>query len=103
MSISLAATCLRMANINSCLRMVEAFSTVCFPAKLSNSTGDLDLTSWSFISRMRLILGRPAQYDGRSYEGEGSQVFGGAKRLWPNTAVGPFSGRPRKYRLRLVR
>ena len=56
MSISFWASCLRIANINSCLRMVEAFSTLCSSAKPSNSMGDLDLRSWSFISRMRVIL-----------------------------------------------
>src|SRR3954468_10984742 len=55
MSISFVASCLRIANICSCLRMVEAFSTACSSAKASSSTGDLDLRSWSFISRMRGI------------------------------------------------
>src|SRR3954464_9081860 len=51
-STSLAASCLRIANICSCLRMVEAFSTACSSAKASSSVGDLDLRSWSFISRI---------------------------------------------------
>ncbi len=49
----LVASCLRMANISSCLRMVLAFSTSCSSAKERSSAGVLDLRSWSFISRMR--------------------------------------------------
>src|SRR5262249_20850988 len=52
MSTSLVASCLRMANISSCLRIVLAFSTWCSSAKASNSVGDLTLRSWSFISRI---------------------------------------------------
>src|SRR2546423_11557738 len=50
MSVSLAASCLRMANISSCLRMALAFSTPVSSAKLKSSVGDLTLRSCSFIS-----------------------------------------------------
>src|SRR4029450_4191051 len=49
-SVSLEASCLRMANISSCLRMALAFSTPVSSAKLSSSVGDLTLRSCSFIS-----------------------------------------------------
>src|ERR1700742_4123357 len=81
MSTSLAASCLRIANICSCLRMVEAFSTACSSAKARSSVGDLDLRSWSFISRIRGIpKGRPAGFEkiGSAGKGEGkSQVWRG--------------------------
>src|SRR5689334_9736037 len=57
-SISFEASCLRMPNINSCLRMVEAFSTSCSSANASNSTGFLDFKSWSFSSAIAVVLGR---------------------------------------------
>src|ERR1700720_2113156 len=44
------ANCLRIANINSCLRMIEAFSTSCFSAKASSSVGDFSFKSCSLIS-----------------------------------------------------
>src|SRR3977135_376072 len=74
-SISLEASCLRIANINSCLRIVEAFSTVCSSAKASNSVGVLDLRSWSFISRMRAI---PVKTTGK---GGGTGREGGRKGI----------------------
>src|ERR1700752_501995 len=81
MSTSFAASCLRIANICSCLRMVEAFSTACSLAKARSSVGDLDLRSWSFISRIRGIpKGRPAVFEknGSAGKGEGkSQVWRG--------------------------
>src|SRR5262245_39644863 len=55
MSTSLVASCLRMANISSCLRMVLAFSISCSSAKARSSGGVLDLRSCSFISRMRVV------------------------------------------------
>src|SRR5262245_64922401 len=57
MSISLVASCLRMANISSCLRMVLAFSISCSSAKAKSSGGVLDFRSCNFISRMRVFLG----------------------------------------------
>ena len=56
MSISWVASCLRIANISSCLRMVLAFSTSCSSAKDTSSAGVLDLRSWSFISRIGVVL-----------------------------------------------
>src|SRR6185503_19090588 len=50
MSVSLEASCLRMANISSCLRMALAFSTPVSSAKLKSSVGVLTLRSCSFIS-----------------------------------------------------
>src|SRR5262249_46759218 len=49
-SVSLAASCLRMANISSCLLMALAFSTPASSAKLSSAGAVLTLQSWSFIS-----------------------------------------------------
>src|SRR5215468_8885706 len=57
MSTSRLASCLRIANISSCLRMVLAFSTSSSSANVRSSVGDLDFKSWSFISRMRVVLG----------------------------------------------
>src|SRR5512139_1499646 len=51
-STSWVASCFRMANISSCLRMVLAFSTWCSSAKATSSGGVLDFKSWSFISRI---------------------------------------------------
>src|ERR1700749_2907297 len=59
MSVSAAASCLRMANISSCLRMVLAFSTPFSSANETSSAGVLDLRSWSLISR---IGGGPVEY-----------------------------------------
>src|SRR6516165_8246453 len=99
MSISFWASCLRIANISSCLRMVEAFSTLCSSAKPSNSVGDLDLRSWSFISRMRVIL----VDDRRKYadQEDGRERTAGRWRsetlnLWPDTAGGSLIGPPSK-------
>src|SRR6476659_10652145 len=92
MSISLAASCLRMANICSCLRMVEAFSTACSSAKARSSVGDLDLRSWSFISRMRGLLRvvRRALRNGQRREG-GGEVAGLARKiLLPDRVSGSF-------------
>src|ERR1700759_2994391 len=52
MSVSAAASCLRIANISSCLRMVLAFSTPFSSANETSSAGVLDLRSWSLISRI---------------------------------------------------
>src|SRR6476646_9462288 len=52
MSVSLAASCLRMANISSCLRRVLALSTSSCSANDKSSTGDFALRSCSFISGM---------------------------------------------------
>src|SRR5690348_5313795 len=52
MSVSRADSCLRMPNISSCLRMVEAFSTSNSSAKETSSAGVLPLSSCSFISRI---------------------------------------------------
>src|SRR5580692_10378511 len=49
---STLASCLRMANINSCLRIVEAFSTSFSSANANNSVGDFCCNSLSFISRI---------------------------------------------------
>src|ERR1700751_4294098 len=59
MSVSAAASCLRIANISSCLRMVLAFSTPFSSANETSSAGVLDLRSWSLISR---IGGGPVEY-----------------------------------------
>src|SRR6516165_1864117 len=95
MSMSLEASCLRIANINSCLRIVDAFSTLCSSAKPSNSTGDLDLRSWSFISRMRAfpVDDRLGEAD-PSCDGEKSQIVAEAKRLWLDTTIGSLRGQP---------
>src|SRR5215216_1344636 len=83
MSTSFCASCLRMANISSCLRMVLAFSTSCSSAKPSSSVGDLDLRSWSFISRIRGgPVGEVAPLRKRidAPRGEKPQVLGVTKR-----------------------
>src|SRR5579859_951237 len=56
MSVSAIASCLRIANISSCLRMVLAFSTPFSSANETSSAGVLDLRSWSFISRIGVVL-----------------------------------------------
>src|SRR5260221_14093700 len=56
MSISWIASCLRMANISSCLRMVLAFSTPFSSANETSSAGVFALRSWSFISRIGVVL-----------------------------------------------
>src|SRR5215510_9007280 len=57
-SVSLAASCFKMANISSCLRMALAFSTPASSAKLSSSVGVLTLRSWSFISLTMSCMGK---------------------------------------------
>ena len=47
-SVSLAASCLRMANICSCLRMELAFSTPTSSAKLKSSVGVFDFEVLEF-------------------------------------------------------
>jgi hypothetical protein len=47
------------------LRMVLAFSTSFSSAKESNSDGDLDFRSWSFISRMRVSCGEIGGVQGK--------------------------------------
>src|SRR5215470_3930508 len=104
MSMSFEASCFRIANINSCLRMVDAFSTLCSSAKPSNSTGDFDLRSWSFISRMRVVpmRDRPQMpidvMTGRNRRSlPEADAAGQIQHLRPDTAVGPFAGRGRQY------
>src|ERR1700712_4555848 len=45
-----------MANISSCLRMVLAFSTPFSSANETSSAGVFALRSWSFISRIGVVL-----------------------------------------------
>src|SRR5205823_742741 len=47
-----------MANISSCLRMVLAFSTPFSSANETSSAGVFALRSWSFISRIGVVLWR---------------------------------------------
>src|SRR3982751_370076 len=56
MSISWVASCLRIANISSCLRIVLAFSTLFSSAKATSSAAVLDLRSCSLISRIGVVL-----------------------------------------------
>src|SRR5208282_2449332 len=49
---STLANCLRMANINSCLRIVDAFSTSFSSANAKSSVGDFCFKTFSFISRI---------------------------------------------------
>src|SRR3954454_8915779 len=56
MSVSWIASCFRMANISSCLRMVLAFSTPFSSANETSSAGVFDLRSWRFISRIGVVL-----------------------------------------------
>src|ERR1041385_9229889 len=98
MSISLAASCLRIANICSCLRMVEAFSTACSSAKASSSVGDLDLRSWSFISRMRVFLESSGGLKKLRREGGGRGVAGLAREIpLPDAVSGSFEPETRMH------
>src|SRR5262245_61887716 len=56
MSVSRAESCLRMPNISSCLRIVDAFSTSSSSANETSSAGVLAFSSWSFISRIQNVL-----------------------------------------------
>src|ERR1051325_8011330 len=105
MSISLAASCFRMANICSCLRMVEAFSTACSSAKARSSVGDLDLRSWSFISRIWGIpKGRPAGFEKWAAPGRGREVAGLAREIrLPDRVSGPLNRKLGYIRLRFTR
>src|SRR5262249_4928119 len=97
MSMSFAASCFRMANINSCLRIVDAFSTLCSSAKPSNSTGDLDLRSCSFISRMRVFLCATDHIHRSDCEGEKTQMVArGGDASGQIQAVGRATGRGRE-------
>src|SRR5262245_54413827 len=92
MLVSLMASCLRMPNISSCLRMVEAFSTSFSSAKARSSDGVLDLRSWSVISRMRVSPGNGVGGDEnarakRRGEGGESQVCGKASGHLPDVAT----------------
>src|SRR5690242_15871827 len=64
MSVSAIASCFRMANISSCLRMVLAFSTPFSSAKETSSAGVFDLRSWSLISRIGVVLWSNFQEEG---------------------------------------
>src|ERR1700722_12579459 len=79
MSASRAESCLRMPNISSCLRMVEAFSTSSSSAKETSSAGDLVLSSWSFISRIRNILWKLGQRQDRDRGDAGGKK---GRRSW---------------------
>src|SRR6476661_4117911 len=57
MSVSRAESCLRMPNISSCLRIVDAFSTSSSSANETSSAGVLAFSSWSFISRIQMSYG----------------------------------------------
>src|SRR5258708_20744617 len=103
MSISFAASCLRIANICSCLRMVEAFSTACSSAKASSSVGVLDLRSWSFISRMRgFPKSRPGGFekDHNAGKGEGGKAAGLGEEGSPDVESGPADRKLGYIRLR---
>src|SRR5215213_8417706 len=106
MSTSLVASCLRIANICSCLRMVEAFSTACSSAKAKSSVGDLDLRSWSFISRMRGIpKSRPAGFekDHSAGKGEGREPQVWWRKIPPDAEPGPADRKLECIRLRFRR
>src|SRR5712691_12105686 len=90
-SVSRTASCLRMPNISSCLRMVLAFSTSSSSANDTSSAGVLALRSWSFISRMRGSpmegTGEPKKAADRYGEGESqvlSEAFGPMPRPVPH-------------------
>src|ERR1700746_1779334 len=94
MSTSRLASCLRIANISSCLRMVLAFSTSSSSAKVSSSVGVFDFKSWSFIYRLRVVLVGPAggyeKWAGRNGGGDsqdrdeiGRSAFGLMRRPVP--------------------
>src|SRR5215468_1806328 len=98
MSTSRLASCLRIANISSCLRMVLAFSTSSSSANVRSSVGDLDFKSWSFISRMRVVLGG---YLAGAFQKWAGRNKGGNRRirdeiralgLWPYAPPGPHFG-----------
>src|SRR5215813_4996662 len=111
-STSWVASCLRIANISSCLRMVLAFSTWCSSANATSSAGVLDLRSWSFISRIGGL--RPWKIYRRRLEnkklapsdlGERSQVWGdevGSREgPEPDAATGPNIREPERDCIRL--
>src|SRR5215467_4914113 len=75
-SVSLAASCLSMANISSCLRMALAFSTPASSAKLNSSVGVLTLRSCSFISLTTSCITKSP--DGLRAEGGGKRESRGA-------------------------
>src|SRR3954464_5512778 len=100
MSTSFKASCLRIANISSCLRIVLAFSISCSSANARSSGGDLDFRSWSFISRMRVVLKgvsagalkqtvRAERY-GRKGAGLGCRL--GLRRPHPDAPVVQYAG-----------
>src|SRR5262252_3275422 len=97
MSTSRLASCLRIANISSCLRMVLAFSTSSSSAKVRSSVGDLDFKSWSFISRMRVVLVGPVGGREKGADRKGgreAQVLDeiGRSAFWPYAPAGPRFG-----------
>jgi hypothetical protein len=51
--------------------MVEAFSTSCSSANVSNSTGFLAFKSWSFISDIRVVLVEEIEDAGLDHGEEG--------------------------------
>jgi hypothetical protein len=86
--------------------MVEAFSTACSSAKASSSVGDLDLRSWSFISRIRGVLGGPASLLKKrcAGRGEGGNPQVSARRvLGPDAASGSVNQKPECICLRFRR
>src|SRR5262245_41808092 len=112
MSTSCVASCFRIANISSCLRIVLAFSTWCSSANTTRSAGVLDLRSWSFISRIGGL--RPWKLYRRRLEnkklspsdfGERSQVWGDevvvGKGPEPDAATGPNAREPERDCIRL--
>jgi hypothetical protein len=71
--------------------MVEAFSTACSSAKASSSVGDLDLRSWSFISRMRgflVVFRRALRKGANSRGGEGGEPQVSARVIPPDAEAG---------------
>ena len=64
LDVACAASCFRMANISSCLRMALAFSTATSSAKLNSSVGDLALRSCSFISLTMSCMGEVSGWRG---------------------------------------
>src|ERR1043165_7114438 len=86
MSTSFSASCLRIANISSCLRIVLAFSISCSSANARSSGGDLDFRSCSFISRMRVVL-RGCPPAPKNKLGRAEKVRKEGRRSWVSAGI----------------
>src|SRR3954464_4198927 len=86
MSTSFSASCLRIANISSCLRIVLAFSISCSSANARSSGGDLDFRSCSFISRMRVVL-RGVSAGALKTNGAGGGIRKEGRRSWVSAGI----------------